>query len=246
MRRTVVFVTHSVFESVYPLEPHRRDDAAAGPHLHRDCDRRALSAQRKLPHLREYAGTCRKVSDALQAMAEEMRHETPHNDVEMRDRSASSSSACDAGARHSGLGPRGADQQFPPYVLPSPGLVFETLIADWPLLWSSLLVDTRRPHSKDAAGACRRCRACGPVQPVAPGRIFALSLRGDPAGDAGGRDRAAAADLSAAAGRGARLRLDRRVLSGAGEHDARPEFRRPQSRGLFRLYGASRCRCCAN
>ncbi len=27
-----------------------------------------------------------------------------------------------------------------PYVLPSPGLVFETLLADWPLLWSSLLV----------------------------------------------------------------------------------------------------------
>ena len=29
--------------------------------------------------------------------------------------------------------------------------------------------------------------------------------------------------------RGARLRLDRRVLPGAGQHDARPEFRRPQS-----------------
>jgi NitT/TauT family transport system permease protein len=27
-----------------------------------------------------------------------------------------------------------------PYVLPSPGLVFQTLIADWALLWSSLLV----------------------------------------------------------------------------------------------------------
>jgi NitT/TauT family transport system permease protein len=26
-----------------------------------------------------------------------------------------------------------------PYVLPSPGLVFQTLIADWPILWSSLL-----------------------------------------------------------------------------------------------------------
>lgn len=27
-----------------------------------------------------------------------------------------------------------------PYVLPSPGLVLQTLVADWPLLWSSLLV----------------------------------------------------------------------------------------------------------
>ncbi len=30
-------------------------------------------------------------------------------------------------------------KSIPPYVLPSPGLVFETLIADWPLLWASLL-----------------------------------------------------------------------------------------------------------
>jgi NitT/TauT family transport system permease protein len=29
---------------------------------------------------------------------------------------------------------------IPPYVLPAPGLVLTTLIADWPLLWSSLLV----------------------------------------------------------------------------------------------------------
>jgi len=30
-------------------------------------------------------------------------------------------------------------KSIPPYVLPSPGLVFHTLIADWPVLWSSLL-----------------------------------------------------------------------------------------------------------
>jgi len=30
--------------------------------------------------------------------------------------------------------------QIPPYVLPSPGLVFATLITDWSILWSSLLV----------------------------------------------------------------------------------------------------------
>lgn len=29
--------------------------------------------------------------------------------------------------------------QIPPYVLPSPGTVLHTLIADWPILWSSLL-----------------------------------------------------------------------------------------------------------
>lgn len=31
-------------------------------------------------------------------------------------------------------------KSIPPYVLPGPGLVFETLVADWPILWSSLLV----------------------------------------------------------------------------------------------------------
>ena len=43
------------------------------------------------------------------------------------------------------------------------------------------------------AGGRRRRRACGAVQPVAADRIFALSLRGDPAGDADRRHRAAAA-----------------------------------------------------
>ena len=29
---------------------------------------------------------------------------------------------------------------IPPYILPAPGLVLSTLVADWPILWSSLLV----------------------------------------------------------------------------------------------------------
>jgi NitT/TauT family transport system permease protein len=29
--------------------------------------------------------------------------------------------------------------QLPPYILPGPGLVFATLVSDWPILWSSLL-----------------------------------------------------------------------------------------------------------
>jgi NitT/TauT family transport system permease protein len=31
-------------------------------------------------------------------------------------------------------------REIPPYVLPGPGLVFDTLVADWALLWDSLLV----------------------------------------------------------------------------------------------------------
>ena len=54
--KTVVFVTHSVFEIGLPLPAHRRDDRAARPRLHRTGDRRALSAQRALPHLRAVCG----------------------------------------------------------------------------------------------------------------------------------------------------------------------------------------------
>ena len=90
-------------------------------------------------------------------------------------------------------------------------------------------------HAHDhAAGLCARCgrrhRACRAVQPVAPDRIFALSLRRDPAGDPDRGDRAAAPGLPATAGGGARLRLDRRVLSRAGQHHARPQLGRPQPR----------------
>ena len=66
LRQTVIFVTHSVFESVYLSQPHRGDDAAARPRLRRDRDRRAVSARRELPHLgricRAIAGS---VSEAL-------------------------------------------------------------------------------------------------------------------------------------------------------------------------------------
>ena len=116
-----------------------------------------------------------------------------------------------------------------PYVLPSPGLVLRTLVSDWPLLWSSLLVTLSVTLQALAARFRRRCRAGDCVQQVACRRIFVLSLRGDPAGDAGDRDRAAAADLSAAAGGGAGLRLDRCVLPGARQHHARAEFGRPES-----------------
>ena len=51
LRTTVVFVTHSVFESVYLSQPHRGDGGAAGPGLRRARDRRALSARPGFPHL---------------------------------------------------------------------------------------------------------------------------------------------------------------------------------------------------
>ena len=38
LRRTVIFVTHSVFESVYPVAAHRGDDAAPRPGVQRIRD----------------------------------------------------------------------------------------------------------------------------------------------------------------------------------------------------------------
>ena len=102
---------------------------------------------------------------------------------------------------------------IPPYVLPGPGLVLSTLISDGGLLWHSLLVTLTTTFEGFLLAAVGGIGLADPVQPVAADRILALSLRGDPAGDADRRHRAAAADLSAAAAGGAGLRLDRGVLS---------------------------------
>ena len=62
MRQTAVFVTHSVFESVYLSSRIVVMTAAARPRLRRDRDRRALSAQRSVPHL---AGICRALPQGV-------------------------------------------------------------------------------------------------------------------------------------------------------------------------------------
>ena len=84
-------------------------------------------------------------------------------------------------------------ENIPPYVLPGPGLILRTLVADWALLSQSLLVTlltTFEGFLLAAVGGVGLGRA---VQPIAAPRIFALSLRGDPAGDADRRHRAAVA-----------------------------------------------------
>ena len=93
----------------------------------------------------------------------------------------------------------------------------------------------------------RRDRAV--VLAVAHPRAQPLSLRGDPAGDADRRDRAADHHLGArAVSRAAGLRLDRRVLPDRREHDGRAQQRRPQSAGavpaLRRLAPARPCAIC--
>ena len=133
---------------------------------------------------------------------------------------------------------------IPPYLLPAPGLVLATLVADAGLLWNSLLRDAAHDTPGLSARGGRGCRPRNIVQSVAAGRILVLSIRGDPPGDTDRRHRAAAADLLAAAAGSARLRLDRRVLSGARQHNARPNSIDHNLLALFDLYKASRWRSC--
>ena len=155
--------------------------------------------------------------------------QTGRDDARARD--ALCASDRDAGARHSGLGPRGPAQIDPALCAAEPG---PGLRRRWSATGRSCgrrCLSRSQPRSR---ACCWRWSAASASRSLFnQSRLVEYSLyplRGDPAGHAGCRDRAAAADLSAAAGRGAVLRLDRRVLSGAREHDARAQLRRPQSR----------------
>ena len=229
MRQTVVFVTHSVFESVYlssRIVVMTQRPGRVFADIPIDAPYPRSEAFRTSP---EYAALCRKVSEALvAAMAEECGMSAPASRAR---RSAGTLAPRNAAAlcaavrrachRRSDLGPGGAHQRHPALcaaVARSGAAHADRRLADSVVVAAD---DACHHVSGAAAGFLRRGRTCDPVQPIAPGRAFVLSVCGDPAGDAGGGDCAAAADLSSAAGGGADLRLDRRVLSGAGEYHAR-------------------------
>ena len=229
LRKTVIFVTHSVFESVYlsqrVIVMTSRPGRIGSRISHRDSRSRAARSFAPRPTMPPIAARSRNAlapSYARAAQAHELVRRTSR-----RDRCLPVVVLA-AGLALWELVVRVNDIQ--PYVLPGPLAVFQTLISDWPVLSQSLgvtLADhARRLHRRRD----RRHRAGAAVQSVEMAGIFAVSLCGDPAGHAGDRDRAAAADLSAAADRGRRLRLDRRLLSGAVQHHARAQFGRPQSR----------------
>ena len=239
MGMTVVFVTHSVFESVYLVEPHRGDDAAARPRVRRPRHRRALSARRTFPHLRR---VCRILPPRLRGAdrrdAGRTAMSAPNPDRHRRGRTEAAASAplrlvlpvATLAPRHPRLGPGGPAQRY--FALCPAGTRTGGAHAGRRLDGPVAIAAGHPGHDLrgPAARFCRRRRPRRPLQPVPAGRIFVLSLCRGPAGHAGRRHRAAPSDLPAAGRGGARLRVDRRVLSGAVEHHAGPEFGRPQSR----------------
>src|ERR1700681_4934559 len=134
-----------------------------------------------------------------------------------------------ARGRHRGLGPRGAHQQHS--ALCAAGTRRGVWNAGRRLASAvAIAADYAGHHAGRFCGRRRRRhRARAIVQSIEMAGIFAVSLCGDPAGHAGDCDRAAAPDLSAAADRRDRLRLDRGVLSGIVEYHARTEFGRSKS-----------------
>ena len=228
------------------VEPHRGDDAAARPRVRRACDRRAVSARRGLSHLarirrvgaapyrrrwwrrwhsrRRESGRERSFTGPRRAAPRRQRHQLD----------AGRAAGGDPRDRRRHLGPRGADRQVATLRAAVAGACRRE-----PRLELAGAVELAAGHADDdvrgaRARARRRHRARHPVQPVAAHRDRVLSLCGDPAGDAHRRHRAAAPHLPAAAGGGARLRVDRRVLPGARQHDARAQLGRPQSRRPLR------------
>ncbi len=149
--KTIVFVTHSVFEFVYLSQRIVVHDLAARARLHGARDRCAISARRALPYV---GGLCRLLPAGVGSPGE------CHGGGSMNR------------ARPGGREPAAADETrprldrmlrvllpiavlalgvvawetvvrayaVPPYVLPAPQLVFTTLVADWSVLSASLMV----------------------------------------------------------------------------------------------------------
>ncbi len=114
---------------------------------------------------------------------------------------------------------------IPPFILPGPGLVAATLVSDWTLLWDSLLVTLTTTFEGLALALFG---GIGLAILFNQSRLiehslypFAVILQVTPVVAIA----PLAAHLPAAAGSGARLRLDRGVLSGAGQHHAGDSIR---------------------
>ena len=145
LRMTVVFVTHSVFESVYLSQRVVVMTGAAGPGVAaslrsmRRSARRAISAPRR--SMRRY---CRVASEALApghaTRTRERRHERRVRRTSARAHRCASCAGRRARARRRCSGTWScASTAFRPTSCRRPAWCCPTLVADWPILWTSLL-----------------------------------------------------------------------------------------------------------
>ncbi len=150
LRKTVVFVTHSVFEFGLSLAADRGDDLAAGPRFRRACGRCALSARRALSHL---GRICRLLPARIGGAGRRhdgggaMSGRAPKSAIEVTAARARADRVLRVLLPVLVLGLTLLAWQavvslnrIPPYILPGPLLVSETLIADWAVLSDSLVV----------------------------------------------------------------------------------------------------------
>ena len=250
---TVVFVTHSVFESVYlssrivvmSPQPGRvfAEVAVDVPYPRHESFRTSARIRRLLP--RRLGGPRPRHGGRGTAMS----HRRSTQQEGRRPMAAHRAADCDARARCPGLGRSGADQEYP--AVHAAGTRSRRGDARVRL---AAAMEFAAGHADDDLRGARTCprrrrRIGGVVQSIAPDRELLLSLRGHPPGHAGRCDRAAPPRLPAPICRGPRLRLDRRVLPDPCQHHARAQFRRPQSRRSVRnpwRVAALRCCCGSN
>ena len=106
--------------------------------------------------------------------------------------------------------------EIPPYKLPAPSAVLAALIADRGILLPALGVTLADHRARLRHGACRRGRHGDPAHTLPLGRGRILALRGDPAGDAARGHRPCHRHLCRRRGDGGDLGLSGRVFPGPG------------------------------
>ena len=134
-RTTVVFVTHSVFEFGLSFKSCRRDGGAARTGVHRAQNRRTLPARPEFPYV---GRVCRVLPPGLGSAGtshgggrQVMKHDRILRIVLPIVVLALVLLIWEAVVRI---------KNIPPYVLPAPDLILQTLVSDWALLFQSLLV----------------------------------------------------------------------------------------------------------
>ena len=150
---TVVFVTHSVYESVYLSIAHRGHGGAARTGRRGDRRRRAgYPRNERFRAIAAYAdlvphATSEALHGAMRRTSTCERRAWPHDRPEARragtaplDRRTASLKIVAAAARcfvarRSGPGNLLVRYEVPPYILPAPSAIGATLVKDWPMLW---------------------------------------------------------------------------------------------------------------